>query len=184
MRSDLKSKLLAVVVLGSLGGVIAGVRALAVPRAAAPAPAAAAHEAPPETSAEGRAVLNKLWFDRLPSSAKDDFDLWIFFSGGFGIELKGSGYRWTTDTFDLERTNKRLELVALHDKKTTRFSFEIKACDDKPPFDLCFVPSEPLRGNKVLYGFGDEEDAAHRFSWFRDARLHGRAAGEMAQSAR
>lgn len=125
-------------------------------------------------SAAGRAVLNRGWFDRLPSSPKDDAVFWVFLPGGIGIQISGSYYRWSTEVFDLERQKSSLELVTLQDEKTIRFSFEIKRCDEEPPFDLCLYLSEPLRGKKILYGFGDEGDAAHRYDWFRELRGHSR----------
>lgn len=169
MRPALKTKLLVVLALGVLGvGFIVARRVLETPARTVSAPSSSTEDM--IAAAEGRAVLNRAWFDRVPASGQDDVDLWIFFAGGLGIQLSGSSYRWSTDVFDLERQKNRLELVALQDRKITRFSFTIEACTDKPPFDLCLYPSEPLRGKKVLYGFGDEEDAAHRLDWFREVR--------------
>ncbi len=165
MTRSLRSKLLAVGVLGAAAGAVIALRP-------APSPAAdpAATTAGEAFAAEGRAILGHAWFDRLPSSARDDYDVWIFWSAGVGTYIGGSNYRFTIDRFEFERNKTSIELVALHDKKTLRFTFEVKACSDKPPFDLCLHTSEPLRGKKVLYGFGDEEDAAHRFGWFAESR--------------
>lgn len=178
---SLRSKLLAVVALGLVAGALVAVTRLSSSRSVPPAGvgererATGTDPAPlAEPSAAGRAVLNRGWFDRLPSSPKDDSVFWVFLSGGIGVQISGSYYRWSTELFDLERQKSSLELVTLQDKKTIRFSFEIKRCDDKPPFDLCLFLSEPLRGKKVLYGFGDEGDAAHRYDWFRQLRGHSR----------
>ena len=169
-------------VLGVLGVLVAGILFVGRSR---PSPTVTAFAAPPERaldlepSADGRAVLGRVWFDRLPASARDDETLWIFLAGGLGVQLAGSGYRWTTELFDLERAKNRLELVTLQDGKTMSFTFEVKACDEKPPFNLCLRMSEPLRGNQVLYGFGSEDEAASRFGWFREARAR---AAEVSRS--
>ena len=175
-----------VVVLGVLGAVVTG--GLVVGRSR-PSPSETAFAAPPqsaldlEPAAEGRAVLGRLWFDRLPASARDEETMWIFLAGGLAVQIAGSGYRWTTELFDLERAKNRLELVTLQDGKTLGFSFEVKACDDKPPFNLCLRMSEPLRGNQVLYGFGNEDEAAHRLGWLREARARAADVGRSLDGA-
>ncbi len=181
MRSPLGTKLLALAAFGLVSAaVVAGTRVCSSTRRAPTATTtSSAVPLDAESNIEGRALLNRAWFDRLPTSAKDDVDLWIFFSGGIGLTLSGSGYRWKTEIFDLERAKNRLELVALQDKATLRLGFEIKACDDKPPFDACLHLSEPLRGKKVLYGFVDEEEAAHHHAWLRD--VHTRVQGYAIQ---
>ena len=166
VQSPTHKRIVAVLVLAA----IAGVAALEARRRPKGARREAIDTQAVTTMGAPRAALNRLWFDHLPTSAKDNVDNWLFLSGGLGVQIAGSGYRWSIEMFDFERAGNRLELVALQDQKPLRFTFEVKACDNQPPFDLRLVPSEPIRGKAKLYGFGDEEGAAERFEWVRDRR--------------
>jgi hypothetical protein len=112
-----------------------------------------------------RNILGRLWFDKLPQKRSDEFDLWIFFGGGIGLEDKGSYFRSTFDLFELERNKDRLDVVFLHDKKKAQTKFTVKACDEKPPFDLCLVLDTPLKGVTKLYSWGDDDDMDRFVPW-------------------
>ncbi len=179
----LKSK---VIVLCVIGALVAGLLAVARGRSAPTATAFPSSSSSSDSSsaldldaaAGGRAVLGRLWFDRMPASPRDEENTWLFLAGGLALQFSGSEYRSTIELFDLERAKNRLELVTLQDDTTIRVTFEVKACDEKPPFNLCLRFSEPLRGNRVLYGFGSEDEAASRYGWFRDLRARARSEGE------
>ena len=117
-----------------------------------------------------RAALNRLWFDHLPTSAKDNVDNWLFLSGGLGVRISPAPGTDVHRDVRFRARGQPARARRLQDQKPLRFTFEVKACDDQPPFDLCLVPSEPIRGKAKLYGFGDEEGAAERFEWVRDRR--------------
>jgi hypothetical protein len=112
-----------------------------------------------------RAILNRLWFDKLPRRRSDETDMWIFFSGGIGLEDKGSYFRSTFDLFELERQKDSLDIVFLHDKKKAQTKFTVKSCDEKPPFDLCLVLDTPLKGVSKLYSWGDDDDMDRFVPW-------------------
>jgi hypothetical protein len=112
-----------------------------------------------------RNILGRPWFDKLPQKRSDEADLWIFFAGGIGLEDKGSYFRSTFDLFELERQKDRLDIVFLHDKKKAQTTFTVKACDEKPPFDLCLVLHTPLKGVTKLYSWGDDEDMDRFVPW-------------------
>ncbi len=112
-----------------------------------------------------RAVLGRVWFDRLPEKATDEVQIWIWFSSGVGLHESGSVWRSSFDFFEFERQGDKLSMVYLQDKKTAETKITVASCDDKPPFDLCLDLSNALGGNKRYYGFGDADDMASRIPW-------------------
>jgi hypothetical protein len=126
-----------------------------------------------------RLLLGHFWFDRLPARRSDEIDAWLFLGGGIGFEEKGSSFRFSLDVFEFERQGATANLVWLADKKKQRVAFEVVACDDKPPFDLCLDLKEPLRGQKRLYTFDHDSELDQNVPWAREWRssLEARARG-------
>ncbi|OJY29662.1 MAG: hypothetical protein BGO98_48445 [Myxococcales bacterium 68-20] len=122
-----------------------------------------------------RLVLGRAWFDRYPGSRSDEVDLWWFSSAGIGIHDRGSVWRSTMDFFDFERQSSKVELMFLHDKKKELVRFEVVACEDEPPFDLCLDLKEPLRGKKRLYSFAFEDEMDAHVPWARAWRASAEA---------
>jgi hypothetical protein len=117
-----------------------------------------------------RAILSRAWFDAYPEKATDVFTLALYFSGGIGVYRTGSMYKNSIEFFEFERRGKALDLTLLQDKKAATTTFEIKACDDKPPFDLCLTLAQPVRGPKTLYGFAYEDDEAANLPWVQSIK--------------
>jgi hypothetical protein len=111
-----------------------------------------------EIASSPRAILSRAWFDRYPEKATEEFTVQIFFAGGEGFYRRGSMYRTSFEFFDFERRGNQLDMTLLQDKKSKTSGFEVKACDEKPPFDLCLTIKDPLLGPKQLYGFAYEDD--------------------------
>lgn len=128
-----------------------------------------------------RAVLGRVWFDRLPEKASDEIQAWIWLAGGIGIHETGSYWRLSTDLFEFERQGDKLSMTYLQDKKTTETRVTITACDEKPPFDLCLDLSSALGGRKRYYGFGDLDDMTAHVPWSKGVL---RAAEARAQDQR
>lgn len=122
-----------------------------------------------------RQVLGRPWFDRYPKNRNTEMDLWWFSSAGIGIHERGSYWRSTMDFFDFERASSRLEMRFLQDKKKESVSFEIVACDDTPPFDLCLDVKEPLRGKKRFYSFAFDDDMESHVPWAKEWRASAEA---------
>jgi len=115
-----------------------------------------------------RQILGRVWFDHLPKNRGDDVTIAVFFGGGIGLYDKGSAWRSTIDIFDFERRKDVLDMTFLHDKKSASTKFEIKACDDKPPFDVCVTFDDAPRGPKTLYGFAYDDEMERAVPWSRD----------------
>jgi len=128
-----------------------------------------------------RLVLSRPWFDHYPKTRAEEVDLWWFSSAGIGIHERGSVYRATMDFFDFERQAARLEVMFLHDKKKQSVSFEVVACDDKPPFDLCLDVKEPLRGKKRFYSFAYDDEMDANLPWARAWRASAEARSRAAR---
>lgn len=121
-------------------------------------------DAPPEATA-GRAILNRIWFERYPTSAREELASWIWLAGGVGIYENGSLYRTHLDIFEFERHGERVEMRFLHDGEEARTPFTIEACDDAPPFDLCLTLERSPRGPARYYSFGDLDEMEERLPW-------------------
>jgi hypothetical protein len=127
-----------------------------------------AHEGTSSPNAKDpRQVLSRPWFDHYPKSRNEEIDLWWFSSAGIGVHERGSVWRSAIDFFDFERQSSKLEVTFLHDKKKQSVSFEVVACEDKPPFDLCLDVKEPLRGKKRFYSFAYDDEMDSHVPWAR-----------------
>jgi hypothetical protein len=113
-------------------------------------------------------ILGRVWFDHLPKNRSDDVTIAVFFGGGIGLYDKGSAWRSTIDVFEFERRKDVLDMTFLHDKKNSSTKFEIKSCDDKPPFDVCVTFDDAPRGPKTLYGFAYDDEMERAVPWSRD----------------
>jgi hypothetical protein len=131
-----------------------------------------------EIASSPRAILSRAWFDRYPEKANEEFTVEVFFAGGTGFYRRGSMYRTNFEFFDFERRGNQLDMTLLQDKKTKTSGFEVKVCDDKPPFDLCLTMKDPLLGPKQLYGFAYEDDESLVLRIKRESAL------QMSNSAR
>lgn len=139
--------------------------ACAVPLLAIAAAVGARGSAQPEPFGNPRAVLGRVWFDRLPEKLTDEAQVWIWFGGGIGIHETGSYWRTSMDVFEFERQGDKLSMTFLQDKKTAESRFTIASCSEKPPFDLCLDLKNALGGRTRYYGFGDADDMANRIPW-------------------
>jgi hypothetical protein len=173
VASVTKQKLLAVLVLGAVG---AGAVGLLHGRGSAK-PAAG------QTSAakDPRQVLGRPWFDRFPTSPRDAIDLWWFSSAGIGVHERGSVWRGAVDFFDFERQSSRLHIQFLQDKQEQKVSFEVVACDDKPPFDVCLEVKESLRGRTRFYSFAYDDEMDAHLPWARQWRVSAEARSRAAR---
>lgn len=167
-----------------------GWRLWAVALAAASVVAVLAFRDPPEDGAspgedadkDGRAILGRLWFDKLPESSRDSVHLWLWLGGGVGLHESGSRYRFNLELFDFERAGSKVDMRYFQDGKRIQTGFKIERCDDLPPFDLCLALDEaPGDGPRKLYGFDYDNDLNDNIPWAMPAR---RAAEELARAPR
>lgn len=161
-----------------------------IPREHAPRDAGAQHDTAATTAgdvgpdASPRVLLNRVWFDRLPEKATDTFDLWIFLAGGIGLREQGSRYRATIDLFEFERRGSTLEGRHLHDGARIRTTFDVRTCDDHPPFSLCLTIADIAGGKKELYGFGEDDEMDRHAPAARAVLAAARARADVTRGSR
>ena len=129
-----------------------------------------------QPATEPKEILNRIWFDRLPDTATDEYTIALFFGGGVGVYETGTRYRGAYDTFEFERRNSELDVKFLQDKRKLTARFTITSCDEKPPFNLCLdFEGTPPKGPKRLYGFSYADEESKAIPWAKDLRAAGRA---------
>lgn len=131
------------------------------------------HDSAPTT--EPTEILNRLWFDRLPDKATDEYTMALFFAGGVGLYETGSRYRGAYEVFEFERRASDLDVKFFQDGRKMTARFKITKCDEKPPFTLCLDFENAPKGPKRLYGFSYEGEESKAVSWAKDLRASGRA---------
>ena len=127
-------------------------------------------------------ILGRIWFDHLPKNRSDDVTIAVWFGGGIGLYDKGSAWRSSIDIFEFERRKDALDMTFLHDKKSASTKFEIKSCDDQPPFDVCVTFDDAPRGPKTLHGFAYDDEMDKAIPWSRDIRDAERSRASLARS--
>lgn len=131
---------------------------------------------------DGRAILGRIWFDKLPESSRDSVHVWLWLGGGIGLHEVGSRVRFSLDLFDFERAGSKVDMKYFQDGKRVQTGFKIEKCDEQPPFDLCLTFDQaPGSGPKKLYGFDYDDDLDSHVPWALSTR---RAAEELARAPR
>lgn len=113
----------------------------------------------------GRAILNRLWFDRWPETPMTKVHFLLFMAGGLGMHEEGASYKFTAEFFEFERFGKRLEARFLDDGEKRDVTFKVESCSDLPPFDACLRIENDFRGPRTYYGFAYDEDLTRHLPW-------------------
>ncbi|MEJ7731305.1 MAG: hypothetical protein WKG00_19085 [Polyangiaceae bacterium] len=115
----------------------------------------------PDDALQPRAVLSRVWFDKVTKDPHQVTNMWLFFGGGCAVHEEGTWLRWTTEVFEHGRQDDRIVIDALQDNVATPTAFHVERCNHLP-FDLCLTFDTPGRGPKTLYGFSRRADlSAH-----------------------
>jgi len=130
--------------------------ALAAASLAIAAPLAFGGPDPAPSAAGSHAILDRLWLDAYPEDERSEISVWVWLSNGVGVYQRGSAYRASFDVFAFERDGESLEMTFLQDEENSSTRFQVSACDERPPFDLCLVIERPARGAHRYYGFSDQ----------------------------
>lgn len=112
-----------------------------------------------------RLLLNRIWFDRMPETNRDDVAVWIWLAGGIGIYQHGSAFRASMDIFEFERSGHSVAMSFLHDGEAASTEYTIESCDEQPPFDLCLTLLTAPRGRNRYYSFGSGDDMSEQIPW-------------------
>lgn len=113
-------------------------------------------------------LTERLWLDSYPEKPTDKVAIAYFLEDNeFGIFRSGSSYRFQIDVLEYAAKGDRLNVTFLEDNKKKDARFAIKACNDKPPFDLCLTFDKSPFGPAKFYGFKDSDQAARRMPWLK-----------------
>lgn len=116
-----------------------------------------------EVPAEDPSLLfHRSWIEKKPEKYTDyAHGLWVgrYWPGGY-FE-RDSAYDHHSERFDYKRDRNKLQIAFPQTGRTAEFTFEIKACDAAPPFDLCLdLSKNPWGGPERYYGFRHVDDEA------------------------
>lgn len=82
---------------------------------------------------------------------------------GIGAFFKASSYRLEEEIFEHEPDGRGLKIRFPQTGRRARFTYQVRRCDDHPPFDLCLTLSRnPWGGPRQLFGYLDEDEAGSR----------------------
>ena|SRR5579883_995686 len=102
----------------------------------------------------------RLWVEKRPEKLTDYVHAAVFLTQAhFGIFERASAYDLRLEQFDLNRDKGTAKVFFPQTSRSSTFTFAVKECSEKPPFDLCLdVSQNPWGGPKRYYGFSREED--------------------------
>jgi hypothetical protein len=98
-------------------------------------------------------LLNRVWIDSRPKKAQDFINvLFVTDRLPLGIFQRASAFRLLAERFEYHRDGRVLGLTFPQSKRNDRVSFEIRACNDLPPMDLCLELSRnPWEGGPTRF---------------------------------
>jgi hypothetical protein len=139
----------------------------------------------------GRAVVledpslidGRVWIEKRPDKLTEYVHSAFFLSRvNIGFFERASSYDLRLEVADITRQDTRLRVHFPQSGRDANITYELRACNDLPPFDLCLTVSEnPWGGPKRYFGFSRPEDEAAQLGEYT-ARLH--ALGERALVSR
>ena len=116
-----------------------------------------------EGAAEDPSLLfYRSWVEKKPEKYVDYVHgMWLGSYSPMGFFDRGSDYDFHTERFDYKRDRNKLKIVFPQTGRTEEFTYEVKACDATPPFDLCLdLSKNPWGGPERYYGFRRLNDEA------------------------
>jgi hypothetical protein len=119
-------------------------------------------------------LLDRLWVDSKPEKYTDFTQVMLAVSAApLGIFQKASAYQATTELYEYKRRDSRLTVHFPQSGKTREVSYQIRSCDDLPPFDLCLDLAEnPWGGPRRYFGLKDPDQEAALFGELRHHLEH------------
>jgi hypothetical protein len=107
-------------------------------------------------------LFDRVWMDHIPESRVEFVHFMIALSDHpIGLFQKSSEYRVEAEFFAYSRAHSRkggaLKVHFPQTRAKKSFAYEVRACDDLPPFDLCLdLSKNPWGGPKRYYGMSDD----------------------------
>jgi hypothetical protein len=130
--------------------------------------------AKPTRGGDPSLLFDRLWIDSKPEKYTDYAQVMITVSAApFGIFQKASAYRATTELYEYSRKDHKLTVLFPQSGKRRSIKYQIRACNELPPFDLCLDLSEnPWGGPRRYYGLADPDQEAELLGDIRHRAEH------------
>ena len=130
-----------------------------------------------DVAAESPSLLfHRSWVEKKPEKYTDYVQgMWVGAYWPVGYFERDSAYDMHAEQFDYKRDRNKLQIVFPQTGRAAEFTFEVRACDATPPFDLCLdISKNPWGGPERYYGFRHLDDEAKHLG-DRRARSEARA---------
>jgi hypothetical protein len=106
-------------------------------------------------------INDRAWFEKQPEKPTEYVHAAIFIeSAKVGVFQRASAYDYRGELFEMKRDKENVSVVFPQSGRATQFSFTVKTCSDRKPFDLCLdLTANPWGGPRRYYGFRADEDS-------------------------
>ncbi|MCE9574975.1 MAG: hypothetical protein K8W52_17630 [Deltaproteobacteria bacterium] len=106
----------------------------------------------------GRALVEHVWIDHVPTGPKDTFHV-LFFDAESrsGVYQKARFYKGEYEMYTFNVDGRRLALVFPDDGERATTKFKVQRIDDEPPFDAKLVLDDSPRGPDSYLGLSIDQ---------------------------
>jgi len=107
-------------------------------------------------------LFHRSWVEKKPEKYTDYVHgMWVGAYWPVGYFDRDSAYDNHSERFDYKRDRNKIQVAFPQTGRAAEFTFEVKACDATPPFDLCLdLSKNPWGGPERYYGFRHAYDEA------------------------
>ncbi len=115
---------------------------------------------PRRVASDPSLVDGRLWVDSRPDKHTDYVHAVVFLSdANLGLFERASSYDRRLELFEMTRDSRTVKLTFPQTDRSATFTFSVRECDERKPFDLCLtLSSNPWGGPTAYYGFSRPED--------------------------
>lgn len=130
----------------------------------------------PRAGEDPSLLFDRVWIDSIPSKPTDYAHVaYLLPEPAIGIFQRASNYEIRAEQFEHRREGQTLTLTFPQTGKKAEVKFEVTACQDLPPFDLCLdLTDNPWGGPKRYHGKRQQDDGDEAARKRMRARLEGR----------
>jgi hypothetical protein len=107
-------------------------------------------------------IDGRVWIEKRPDKLTEYVHAAFFVTrANIGFFERASSYDFRVEMADITRRDARLRVHFPQSGRDANLTYEVRACKDLPPFDLCLTVSEnPWAGPRRYFGFSRPEDEA------------------------
>jgi hypothetical protein len=107
-------------------------------------------------------LFDRIWVEKKPEKYTDYVHgMYVGSYWPVGFFDRDSAFDHHSERFDYKRDRNKIQIAFPQSGRTSEFTYEVKACDAPPPFDLCLdLNKNPWGGPERYYGFRDIDNEA------------------------